>query len=270
MFEPNLDRWQLVPDGQPFVSLSSTLLPVLRAGQPAILKVTAEVEERWGATLMVWWDGDGAARVLEHEEGALLMERVIGDDSLIAMARSGRDDEASGIICEVAARLHAPRDLPPPPLIPLPRWFQELAPAAERFGGILRQSAATADELLAGQRDISVLHGDLHHGNVLDGGSRGWLAIDPKRLVGERGFDFANIFCSPDLETATAPGRLARQAHVVAEAAGLERERLLTWILAYAGLSAAWTLGDGDDATLALTVAEIAAAELAVTATDAV
>lgn len=92
---------------------------------------------------------------------------------------------------------------------------------------------------------------------------RGWLAIDPKRLLGERAFDFANIFCNPDLETASAPGRLARQATVVALAAGLDRRRLLRWILAYAGLSAAWSMGTSDeDPDLALLIAELAAAEL--------
>lgn len=50
---------------------------------------------------------------------------------------------------------------------------------------------------------------------------------------------------------------------MVAEAACLDRTRLLRWILAYAGLSAAWTLGEGGDAKLALAVAEIAAAEIA-------
>jgi streptomycin 6-kinase len=49
---------------------------------------------------------------------------------------------------------------------------------------------------------------------------------------------------------------------VVAAAAGLERERLLRWILAYAGLSAAWTLGDGGHPGLALAVAELAATEI--------
>jgi streptomycin 6-kinase len=51
--------------------------------------------------------------------------------------------------------------------------------------------------LLAEPREVGVLHGDLHHGNVLDFGVRGWLAIDPKGLLGERGFDFANIFTNP-------------------------------------------------------------------------
>ncbi len=262
MFAEYLDRWDLVPDGERITTQSSRLLPVRRAGVPAMLKIAMEPEERWGAGLMVWWGGNGAARALAHEGDALLLERALGDASLSEMARDGRDDEASRIICTVAARLHAPRDRQPPALLPLPRWFEDLEPAASRHGGVLRQAAATARELLAEPRDVVALHGDIHHGNILDAGPRGWLAIDPKRLVGERGFDFANIFCNPDLEIATAPGRLVRQATVVAAAAGLERARLLKWVLAYAGLSAAWTLGDGEQPELALAVAELAASEL--------
>ena len=265
VFDAHLLRWGLTPDGEPIATHSSRLLPVRRGGVPAMLKIAQEVEERRGAEVMVWWDGEGAARVLAHEGDALLMERAIGEASLVEMARSGRDEEASRILCAAAARLHGARTRPlPPTLVPLPRWFRELEPAAWRYGGVLRHAAAAARELLGEPRDVVVLHGDLHHGNVLDAGPRGWLAIDPKGLLGERGFDFANIFCNPDLRTATAPGRLARQADVVAAAASLERGRLLRWVLAYAGLSAAWTLGDGEDATLALTVAELAVAELAI------
>ncbi|HSM77709.1 MAG TPA: aminoglycoside phosphotransferase family protein, partial [Bryobacteraceae bacterium] len=87
--------------------------------------------------------------------------------------------------------------------------------------------------------------------------------IDPKGLSGERAFDFTNIFCNPDAGVATAPGRLAAQSSVVAKAAGLDRHRLLRWILAYAGLSAAWSLADGDDPGLAFQIAKLAAKELA-------
>ncbi|HEU0301129.1 MAG TPA: aminoglycoside phosphotransferase family protein [Longimicrobium sp.] len=262
MFDPWLSRWRLAPDGEPVVTPYSSLLPVRRDGVPLMLKVARADEERAGARLMAWWDGGGAARVLEHDGDALLVERAFDDASLVRMARTGRDDEASRILCAAAARLHAPRDRPPPELVPLERWFRALEPAAARSGGIFARSAEAARELLADPRDVMVLHGDLHHGNVLDFGARGWLAIDPKGLVGERGFDFANLFCNPDLETATAPGRLARQVEVVAEAAGLQRTRVLMWILAYAGLSAAWSLEDGDEPEIALAVAELAAAEL--------
>src|SRR3546814_13426940 len=79
-------------------------------------------------------------------------------------------------------------------LVPLAHWFRALNPAAATHGGILARCAATARALLAESRGTGVLHGDIHHDNVLDFGPRGWLAIDPKRLVGERGFDFANLF----------------------------------------------------------------------------
>jgi streptomycin 6-kinase len=263
MSEYHVARWGLTPDGEPITTHSSRLLPVRHIGAPAMLKIAMEAEERWGAALMVWWGGDGAARVLAHEGDALLMERAMGKASLVEMARTGRDDEASRIICTVAARLHAPRDRPLPELIPLSRWFRQLEPAGATHGGVLRRAATTAHELLEAPQDITVLHGDIHHGNILDFGPRGWLAIDPKRLIGERGFDFANIFCNPDPEIATAPARLARQATIVAEAAGLDRKRLLKWILAWAGLSAAWVLGDGEHPELELVIAELAAAELA-------
>jgi len=263
MFERYLKCWDLTPDGDPIRTHSSDLLPVRWNGVPAMLKIARSDEERRGAALVAWWNGNGAARVLAQDENAVLVERATGDRSLTKIARSGGDDDASRIICDVAAQLHATRNRPPPGLVPLNAWFAELPPAAATHGGILRKAAATARDLLGAQLDICVLHGDLHHGNVLDFGARGWLAIDPKGLIGERGFDFANIFCNPDFEIATAPGRLAHQARVVAEAAHLDRVRLLKWIVAYAGLSAGWTIGEGGNATLALTVAEIAAAAIA-------
>jgi streptomycin 6-kinase len=267
MFDIYLDRWNLIPDGSPFVTRSSRLLPVRRQGEPAMLKLATEEEERFGGVLMEWWDGDGAARVLARDDDALLLERAEGSASLADMARNGRDDEACRILCAVAARLHAPRPAPLPELIPLAHWFRELETAVAIHGGILVRCAETACALLAKPREVGVLHGDLHHGNVLDFGARGWLAIDPKRLMGERGFDFANIFTNPDLDdptrpVATEPNRFARRLGVVVEAAKLERERLLRWILAWTGLSAAWFLSDGDSARIDLRVAELAAAEL--------
>ena len=268
MFAAHLKRWNLQADGDPIVTHSSHLLPVRHQGEAAMLKVAHAAEERRGP-LMQWWDGDGTARTLAYEGDALLMERAVGTRSLTALAHGGRDDEASRILCAVATRLHARRTAAPPPdLIALPDWFAALAPAAARHGGILTVAAETARSLFADPQEAIVLHGDIHHGNVLDFGpdisGGGWLAIDPKGLIGERGFDFANIFCNPDAEVATAPGRLARQVGVVAEAARIERSRLLQWIVAYAGLSAAWHLDDGDkeSAKLPLTVAQMALREL--------
>lgn len=251
-------RWDLVPDGEPITTPSSLLLAVRHNGVPAILKIAREEEERRGGALMAWWDGDGGAKVLAQHGDALLLERVNGPRSLAAMVADGQDDEASCILCDVAARLHAPRAGPPPELVPLARWFEALAPAARTHGGLLAQADSVAQALLADPRDVVVLHGDIHHGNVLDGGERGWLAIDPKGLLGERTFDFVNILRNPDAATALTPGRFERQVEVLAAAASIERQRLLDWTLAFAGLSAAWHLADGTPADLDLAVAGLA------------
>ena len=116
--------------------------------------------------------------------------------------------------------------------------------------------------LLARPVEPCVLHGDLHHGNVLDGGQRGWLAIDPKGLIGARAFDYANLFCNPTPDIALAPGRLAHRVELVATAARLDRHHLLAWITAWAGLSAAWHISDGTDPATALAVATLASSLL--------
>jgi streptomycin 6-kinase len=262
MFRYYIDRWRLKADGNLIVTPTSRLLPVRWHGVAAILKIAVETEEELGNGLMVWWDGQGVPLVLAREGKAILLERAQDEGSLADLARHGRDDEATRIICAVVGKLHLPKPQPIPTLVPLSEWFGELAPAAETCGGILSLSAATAHDLLAAPREIGVLHGDIHHDNILHFGKRGWLAIDPKGLIGERGFDYANLFCNPDHQTATDPAHFGRRVELVTERACLDRKRLLEWILGWGGLSAAWKINDHIAPETPLRVAELAAAEL--------
>lgn len=262
MFEQYLKRWRLTVDGEAFVSLNGNLLPVRQGDTPAMLKIAQSAEERAGNQLMAWWAGEGAAPVLAHDDEALLMVRAQGSASLAQKVAGGRDDEATRILCAVLARLHAPRPASPPVLVPLAQWFEALWGAAAVHGGELEHSARAARALLAAPRDVVVLHGDMHHGNVLDFGACGWLAIDPKGLCGERGFDYANILCNPDDASALAPGSFARRIAIISDAANLDRHRLLQWVLAWAGLSATWMIEDGLEPGSRLEVARLAAAAL--------
>ena len=200
-----------------------------------MLKIAREQEERFGGQLMCWWRGEGAAQVLAWHDDGILLERAQGEGSLAQLVRDGDDEQATQILCRAIAALHAPRAAPLPELILLQEWFSSLWPAAQAHGGMLRLSATAAAELLSSPREESVLHGDIHHDNVLDFGERGWLAIDPKRLYGERGFDYANIFCNPNYGIATDPAIFQRRVEQVCRLAGLERRRLLQWITAGRG-----------------------------------
>jgi len=264
-----LNRWDLIADGNPFITHTSKLLPVKTAahGIKAMLKVTDDADEQTGNALMTWWEGNGAAKVIAHENEAILLARATGSASLATMSRKGQDNEACRILCATANRLHQPSTRPWPRLTTLYEWFSSLKPAALKYGGTLTICAETSEELLSSPRDIVVLHGDLHHGNVLDFETSGWLAIDPKGLIGERGFDFANIFTNPDLDNqvprvATVPEIFKQRLSIVTETAGLDRERLLKWIISWCGLSAAWSLESNGDVSTTLKVAELAISAL--------
>lgn len=265
MFEKYLSQWQLVPDGEPIVTPMSRLLPVRMGTRAAMLKVAMNDEEKYGGALLRWWNGEGAAQVYEYDGDAILMERARDAVSLLDMAENGEDDAATRILCSVVDRLHAPRGAPPPNLVPLPEWFTGLWAAAAKHGGAYARAAEVARELHAAPREVVPLHADIHHRNVLDFAERGWLAIDPKRVIGDRGYEYANIFTNPELSIVAQPERFARQLEVVTEAARIERSRLLRWIIAYAGLSAAWFLEDDDEesATQDMAIAAMADAALA-------
>ncbi|MBO1907616.1 APH(6)-I family aminoglycoside O-phosphotransferase [Microvirga sp. 3-52] len=246
-----LGAWQLVPDGSLMTTPSSWVLPVRHEGSAAMLKVARIPDEQAGYRLMTWWEGHGAAKVFASSASALLMERATGTSDLAQMAWSGQDDEACRILCDTASTLHALRRSPLPELHPLETWFQPLFQLTQAHAA-LAPAADIARQLLAAPNAVVPLHGDLHHENVLDFGDRGWLAIDPHGLLGERTFDYANIFTNPDLSDpsrplAILPGRLEARLEVVISATGIEPQRLLGWIIAWTGLSAAWFIGDGDD-----------------------
>src|SRR5690606_4449317 len=88
--------------------------------------------------------------------------------------------------------------------------------------------------------DTQPLHGDLHHENILLG-DRGWLAIDPKGLVGDPVFDVANLFLNPRGNGLSRnEARAAAMAETLAPALGRPVEQILEWAFAYSLLSAAW------------------------------
>ena len=254
--------WNLICEGEGILTHSSIIQPVLYDGTKSVLKIPFSAEEKRGNKLMTWWDGVGAAKVLKYDDGAILMERITGNRTLKAMVSDNRDEEATRIICRIASLLHSHKKEPLPELTPLNIWFGELFLSAGKYGSIFAESAAIASSLLKDQRNVTVLHGDLHHDNILFSAEKGWLAIDPKGLWGEETFDYVNILCNPDKQTALSKDRLNEQINIIVRETGTDRRHLLKWTIAWAGLSATWFINDNLDASLPLGVAEIVLREL--------
>lgn len=97
-------------------------------------------------------------------------------------------------------------------------------------------------ELLDSVTEEVVLHGDLHHFNILSSDREPWLAIDPKGIVGDPNYDPAPFLANPKLVETSA---LQRRVDIFVDEGGLDRERLLGWAQVYAAMSAWWTIEDG-------------------------
>lgn len=255
--------WGLDPAGPPVGTLHAWLQPVGFAGAPAMLKVAQTEEERRGGKALAWFGGRGAVRVLRHDAEAVLMDQLADDRPLAALAMRDRagDLEACAIACAVAKRLHADQPRPPHGLVPLRRWFRDLEETASN-SALQTLAWQMADRLLTNDREPRVLHGDLHHGNILHDPAHGWLAIDPKGLLGPRGYDYANLLRNPLDPMAAAPDRLAAVAARVADRAGLPLDEVLGWTLAHAVLSAVWSMSDRQSPDHSLAVARTAASLL--------
>lgn len=236
-----LAAWGAAPTGEVWSTPTSVLAAGVLAGRPVVAKLPLVEEERRGGRLMAWWSEHGGLPVLGLDGDVLLMARADGGRDLAAWASGGRDAEATAAVVGVASTLHA---VPAPPgLIALSTWFRALT-GAPQADPLLARCAVLARGLLDATppREVVALHGDLHHGNVLDTGD-GWAAIDPKGLLGHRAFDFANLLLNPD--EATALDRLDDRLTDVATLAGLPEPVLRDWTAAWCGLSLAWS--DGTD-----------------------
>lgn len=238
--------------------------PVVRAdGTRAVLKVSRHIAETASeiAALRLW-NGSGAARLLDADPdfGALLLERL-EPGTLLADLVESDDDRATIIAASVLRQLWRPVLAPGHGLCSLADWSaaydrnrQLLLAGADGFPTALFQRAdALRQDLLASSTSESVLHGDMHHFNVLRAERADWLAIDPKGLVGDRAFDVCQFFRNPY----ALPTRVkSRRLDIFCAELGLDRQRTKDWCFVHAVLDACWDFEDGNAWQRAVAAAE--------------
>jgi streptomycin 6-kinase len=245
-----LRRWNLRDPELLAESPRGAVYAVHQNAEKVVLKLFTPIgaeDEADGAVALRYFDGDGAVRLLAHDEWAHLLEYA-GDEELAPMVSRGNDLAAAAIIADVLNKLHRPRPAAPmPDLRTLHQRFDSLfsRAAQEETAGkasIYVRGARVAERLLAQPRDECVLHGDIQHHNIRWHPVRGWLAYDPKGLYGERLYDTANVLCNPATarDRVLSEDRLLAVSQVLADGMGVQVGRLRAFVFAYACLSASW------------------------------
>jgi streptomycin 6-kinase len=227
------DRWRLeVEEGLPRHGFNAFVLPVRREGEPCILKLVwpheAAVDE---ATALRVWDGNGAVKLLaaETDVGALLLERLdarsLADQPLLEAA-------------ELAGRLL--RRL----AVPAPHGFRTTAEVASEWldsmGGARQEASPVPDRFidravvaarsLTTSEERSLVHADLHYGNVLSSAREEWLAIDPKPLVGDPEIALAELLWTRLDEVSDGPG-VMEVFDALIQGGRLDPERATAWAI---------------------------------------
>ncbi len=252
-----LTAWNLSDPQLVTRTRTGSIYTVLYQNEKVILKVfsASEVDEQRGALALSYFAGQGAVRLWQADEGAQLLEVAPGQ-ALVTLVEDGQDEQATLIIAQVIKQLHSvPQDKSYDGLMPLDTWFRALLEkgAGEKQTGIdsmYGRAAALAERLLSDPQEIRVLHGDIHHYNICFS-PRGWLAFDPKGLVGERTYDCANTLCNPVIpKLVHNETRLLKHASILANSLNLDVWRVLAFTYSYACLNAAWwtELGDREEA----------------------
>ncbi|QQA44656.1 aminoglycoside phosphotransferase family protein [Pelagovum pacificum] len=206
----------------------------------------AGLEEMSGAALLDWWNGDGAVRLIDRSEDAMLLDWIEGPplgDRVRATGDGGTFDGLADLIL----RLQAPREAPVPELTSVERHIGQLF---EMRDADLDRPKALARDLLATVPHEVPLHGDLHHENILEGWD-GWVVIDPKGLVGDPAFECANLFRNPEgrLDLAIDPARGDRLAETLSTRLGHPKGRILAWAAVLCAASRSWNAVAGRDTT---------------------
>jgi streptomycin 6-kinase len=253
-----LDRWRLRLDGSARCGAVALVLPVRTADdRPAVLKLQHVDDETAGEpTALRVWDGRGSVRLLDHDlpSGTMLLERLDATRTLSSIADAER---ALTILGSLLARLVS---VPAPPgirrLQPIAEQLLKRAPeAVARLAGAddrrLARGCAAAVASVLPVTDDRLLHWDLHYDNVLGGDREPWLAIDPKPLAGDPGFELLPALWNR-WDDVTASGGVARAVRrrfdLMTEVLGLDRQRAACWTLGRVLQETLWAVAEGASA----------------------
>jgi streptomycin 6-kinase len=214
-----------VTAGRPFTPATvSWIAPVERAdGGEAVLKINfPDRESEHEGDALAFWDGHGAVRLLRRapDLGALLVERCRPGEQLWSVTD---DEQATRLAADVLRKLWRPVS----DALPI-RTLAEETEHWARDGNLPPHWPA----LVRSQEELVVCHQDLHGGNVLASRERGWVAIDPKPLLGERAFDVASLI--RDRRPIGSVDVVRRRMDILVSELDLDRERMRGWAIIHA------------------------------------
>lgn len=254
LLERYSQRWSLTL-GPPFPLSYNYVAPARRADNTeAVLKLGIPNRELLSEmhALQVY-AGSGIVELLEadFEDQVFLLERIRPGLELVSIED---DDRCTRIAAQVMQQLWVPAT-GARPLLTVESWTAGLAKLRPHFNGttgpfpeyLVEAAEGIFADYVPSQGERVLLHGDLHHWNILSGTRQPWLALDPKGVIGEREYETGALLRNPDLDgfnRRELKQLQDRRASILTELLDFDRQRILGWGVAQSVLSAWWSVED--------------------------
>ena len=227
---------------------------VLKIGFPGDREFKTEIEA------LTIFNGDGAVRLFEadKENAVILLEKVTPG---VLLSEIDDDEKATRILASVIQKLHKP--LPAShAFITIDGWIKELSNFHNKPGStlpldLINKARELFTYLIKSSAPAVLVHGDLHHDNILSSTRAGWLAIDPKGIAAEPAYEVAAMIRNPYQKLKNVINleeMLHRRILILSEELGFNPLRIHQWCLAQTVLSAVWNHGEAKGSEHAIRV----------------
>lgn len=243
-----LDLWRISQLEKLTETPTSHLFKGLYERKPCVLKVYTEHGKKCESDSAVYLkaiDGHGGVTLLEDHEDAILLEYIDGQ-TLKEHVKNGQDNAATQIIGQTLKAIHhAPNSA-----LNLPSMHDRLECLFEyetkSAPNIIKSAAHLSRHIIKTPFTDTVLHGDMHHDNIMHSSTRGWLAIDPQPFIGDPAYDCANTLHNPHqmFDLTENKTRLLEQANTLGSTMGIDPQRIINYAFIHGCLSACWSFED--------------------------
>lgn len=243
------EKWSIKVD-KPFELSYNYTAPARRQnGEEVVLKIGFPEDKEFKSEIeaLKIFNGEGSVKLLESdlESCVILLERVKPGENIESL----EDDIATKVIASIIKKIH--KGVPENNnLLLLSDWYKGFEKYIKEYGSkgplpfyLINKAQKTFKELIESQGELKVLHGDLHHGNILLATREPYLTIDPKGVIGESEYEVSAMMRNPYLKIIDEKV-LERRIDILSDELGFDKKRITSWGFAQTILSCIWSIED--------------------------
>lgn len=185
----------------------------------------------------------GAITLLYYNKNMMIMEQAQPGITLKEMFPNN-DKDATIICCSLIKKLHTAKIRKNHNFKSIKELLKVLDKDLTIPKDILLKARSLRDNLLITTTQEVLLHGDLHHENILKHNNE-WIAIDPKGFIGDPAFDIAGYLYNPIPklpEHNNAQKIIKDRIKLCSELLSIPEQKIYNWMYVKVVLCWAWTL----------------------------